>query len=132
MAEVSSEFSGHQVPRLQAGYAFPTRPSGFLEPWLCPEARAAWVGDFRQGVGSDKGQWARCPGWEEAWSGGPGGVDCFSHQSRLPLSVGGPALPAELRDTWVCWYLSCLLPPHPAFPFRRVISRPCCLSSEGI
>lgn len=61
MAEVSSEFSWHQVLRLQAGSAFPTRPSGFLEPWVCPEARAARVGGLQAGCGIRQGPVGKMP-----------------------------------------------------------------------
>lgn len=78
MAEVSSEFLGHQVPRLRAGSAFPTRPSGFLEPWVCPEARAAQVEGLQAGCGILQG-----PVGEMPWVGR--GLEWGSRWGRLLL-----------------------------------------------
>lgn len=130
MVEVSSEFSGHQVLRLQAGSAFPTRPSGFLEPRVCPEARAAQVGGLQAGCEIRQG-----PVGEMPWVGR--GLEWGPRWGRLLLlpepspSEGGRAGLTSRVESHLGLFVSLLPPPSSScFSFQKVISRPCCLSSE--
>lgn len=128
MVEVSSEFSGHQVLRLRAGSAFPSRPSEFLEPWVCPEARTAQVGGLQAGCEIRQG-----PEGEMPWVGR--GLEWGPRWGRLLLppepspSEGGRAGLTSRVERHLGLFVSLLLPPSSScFSFQKVISRPCCLS----